>query len=111
LKDMCCATAIAGIALYAGYRIGRSAEAGFQYAVEVNGEQYVVKDRASGVVQPITRDFQLGGIDYRVDGLFRDMKRAPDLVERSLIEGFHKNYMPREEPRTQWASAQPRWSQ
>lgn len=111
LKDMCCATAIAGVALYIGYGYGRRANSGFQYAVDVQGEHYVVQDRASGAVQRINEEFQLGTIEHRVEGIFREMKRTPDTVERTIIDAFHKHYAPREEQRGQWVNARARWPQ
>ncbi len=44
-------------------------------------EQYFLEEKRSARKEPITQDFQLGSIEYRIEGLLREGK---DRVEQAL---------------------------
>lgn len=64
---------LAGLAAYGGYDLYRDWKN--PYSIEKEGYHYFLEDKRAGLRQPITRDFQLGDINYRVEGILKESKR------------------------------------
>ncbi len=94
LRGLCGIAVLTGT-MYGGYKWGRSEFERLPYEIQQQGGQYVVVDKKNSVTQPLDKNFQLGDIDYRVDGMFKEMKDNPSFVEQTMLKNFHKHYQPR----------------
>ena len=94
LKGLVGIAALTG-SFYVGYWHGRAEADRFPYSLEQEGADCTLTDKKTGIKEPITADFQLGDLDYRVNGIFKQMKTNPAEAEKTIISSFHRHYQPR----------------
>jgi hypothetical protein len=77
-----------GLAVYGGYTGWQNYKSPYKLIENNNNGIYSLIEKDTNKRQEITRDFQLGTIDYRIDGILRESKGR---VKESL-ETLSKKY-------------------
>ena len=96
LKTACYVGALVG-AFYVGKLWGTARNEGMPYSVAKRSGNYVLVEKATGHSQPIGKNFQLGNIDHRVNGILEDMKTDMPAVQQAITDNFGRHYQPKEE--------------